>query len=88
MLNCWRVECGVPCWVRASLQVRDQRQMSLSLMEYEWAWLSKSEVPTMAQVRIYLSDVRTIRDAKIRDAHTREAPTSELDSRMRPRLLQ
>ena len=34
----------------------------------------------MAQVLIYLSDVRTIRDAKIRDAHTREAPTSELDS--------
>jgi hypothetical protein len=34
----------------------------------------------MAQVLIYLSDVRTIRDAKIRDVHTREAPTSELDS--------
>lgn len=34
----------------------------------------------MAQVLIYLSDVKTIRDAKIRDAHTREAPTSELDS--------
>lgn len=54
---------------------------SLSLMlsvEYEWAWLAKSEIPTMAQVLIYLSDVRTIRDAKIRDV--REAPTSELDS--------
>ena len=49
-------------------------------VEYEWAWLAKSEIPTMAQVLIYLSDVRTIRDAKIRDAHTREAPTSELDS--------
>ena len=56
---------------------------SLSLMlsvEYEWAWLAKSEIPTMAQVLIYLDDVRTLRDTKIRDAHTREAPTSELDS--------
>ena len=34
----------------------------------------------MAQVLIYLSDVRTLRDTKIRDVHTREAPTSELDS--------
>ena len=34
----------------------------------------------MAQVLIYLSDVRTIRDAKIRDVHTHEAPISELDS--------
>jgi hypothetical protein len=49
-------------------------------VEYEWTWLAKSEIPTMAQVLAYLSDVRTIRDAKIRDAHTREAPTSELDS--------
>jgi hypothetical protein len=40
---------------------------------------AKSEIPTMAQVLIYLNDVRTIRDAKIRDA-SREAPTSELDS--------
>jgi hypothetical protein len=49
-------------------------------VEYEWAWLAKSEIPTMAQVLIYLSDVRTIRVAKIRDAQTREAPTSDLDS--------
>ena len=49
-------------------------------VEYEWAWLAESEIQTMAQVLIYLSDVRTIRDAKIRDAHTREALTSDLDS--------
>lgn len=56
---------------------------SLSLIlsvKYEWAWLAVTEIPTMAQVLIYLSDVRTIRDAKIREVHTREAPTSELDS--------
>ena len=56
---------------------------SLSLVlsaEYEWAWLAKTEIPTMAQVLIYLSDVRTIRAVKIRDAQSREAPTSELDS--------
>ncbi len=34
----------------------------------------------MAQVLIYLSGVRRIRDAEIRDAHTREALTSDLDS--------
>ncbi len=55
---------------------------SLSLVlavEYEWAWLAKSEIPTVAQVLIYLSDVKTIRDAQIRDAHTPETPTSELE---------
>lgn len=64
---------------RASACVGASLSLVLSV-GYEWAWLAKSEIPTMAQVLIYLSDVRTIRDAKIRDAHTREAPTSELDS--------
>ena len=34
----------------------------------------------MAQVLVYLNDVRTLRDTKIRDVHTRESQTSELDS--------
>ena len=67
-------------------QEREQRastcvDVSFSLLlsvEYEWAWLAKSEIRIMAQVLIYLSDVKTIRDAKIGDAHTREEP--ELDS--------
>ena len=49
-------------------------------MEYEWAWLAKSAIPTMAQVLIYLYGVRTNHDTNIRDVHTREAQTSELDS--------
>ena len=49
-------------------------------MEYEWAWLSKKEIPTIAQVLFYLNNVRKIRDAEIREAQTQEAPLSELDS--------
>ena len=67
---------------------REQRATScisaaLSLvlsMEYQWAWLLKPEIPTMVQVLVYLSDVRTIRAAKIQNAKSHEAPTSELDS--------
>ncbi|KAI0274159.1 hypothetical protein BGY98DRAFT_94197 [Russula aff. rugulosa BPL654] len=64
---------------RASACVGASLSLVLSV-EHKWAWLEKSEIPTMAQVLIYLSDVRTIRDAKIRDVHTHEAPISELDS--------
>lgn len=49
-------------------------------MEYQWAWLVKPEIPTMVQVLVYLSDVRTVRTAKILNAKSHEAPTSELDS--------
>ena len=64
---------------RASACVGASLSLVLSV-EYEWAWFAKSEIPTMAQVLIYLSDAKRIRDKKTQDAHTREAPTSELDS--------
>ena len=57
---------------------------------YKWKWLEESEIPTMAQVLIFLSDIRKSREALIRDGpilqasfretQVREAPTAELDS--------
>lgn len=75
---------------RAHACIGASLSLVLSMKGFKWKWLDESEIPTMAQVLVFLSDIRKSREPLIRDGpilqasfretQVREAPTAELDS--------
>ena len=69
---------------RAHVCISASLSLVLSMEEYKWTWLKESGTPTMAQVLIYLGDVKNIdapnRNSPFLPAFSGEMRTAKLDS--------